>query len=257
MKRLYTALALALAVLVLFAAHYGYTGKGWLLLSGKETIADFYYNRGLYYYGGGSYDINIARRNFEKSLAHSDGTQPFAHLELARTYFIVGDFSSALREVNAELELYPEHNRAHYVKGLIYGFRKQYVLAEEEFKTYIRNEEYPTWAPYNDLAWVYFAQGEYENASNTAWKGMQHTIQPPFSAWLENSYAVAQMNLRHYEVAEKYFLLAQTNFAAMTPAQWGVSYAGNNPADYEDGLEQARAAVLENLGIVHTKLNEK
>ena len=252
----YIALALAAALLI-YVGFYIYTGKGWLILERKETISDFYYTRGLYYFGKGSYDLPAARHAFEEALVHSGGHYRSAYLEIARTYFVEGDFSSALIEADAELANYPDNNRAHYVEGLIYGFRNQYIQAEEQFKTYITNEPYPSWAPYNDLAWVYFSEGDYADAAQTAWQGMQHPIEAPFSAWLENSYAVAEMNLGKYAEAEKYFLLAQKDFAAMTPAQWGISYSGNNPIQYGQGLTQARQAIAENLVLVHSKLSDK
>jgi Tfp pilus assembly protein PilF len=239
-----------------YAAFYIYTGKGWLLLERKETVSDFYYTRGLYYFGKGAYDLPVARLNFEKALANANGHYESAYLEIARTYFVEGDFSSALIEANAELANYPSNNRAHYVEGLIYGFRKQYIQAEEQFKIYIANEPYPAWAPYNDLSWIYFSEGNYADAAQTAWQGMQHTIEAPFSAWLENSYAVSEMNMGKYAEAEKYFLLAQKDFAAMTPAQWGISYSGNSPAQYGEGLAQARAAIVQNLALVHSKLHD-
>lgn len=238
----------------IFAGRYISSGKGWLLVTGKETLADFYYNRGLHYFGGGAYNLATARANFTKALAANGGHYPFAHLELGRTYFVTGDFSRALDEVHAELSDYPDHNRAYYVEGLIYGFRKQYIQAEEAFKTFNANEVYPTWAGYNDLSWIYFAQGDFENAAETAWQGMQHTIQPPFAAWLENAYAIAKMNLGDYKTAEEYLMRAQRDFAAMTPEQWGISYSGNNPSDYESGLLQTRSAIEQNLTLVHSKL---
>lgn len=244
----------ALACL-LYAGQYFYTGKGWLLLAGKESLAGFYYNRGGYYFNGGAYNLDIAANNFQKALAASS-TYPVAHYQLGRINFIHGNFSSALIEMNKELAINPTFWRVHYMKGLIYGYRRQYIQAVEEFKLSIEQEPYPTWAGYNDLSWAYFSQGDYKNAAEAAWEGLQYNPQAPYIGWLQNSYAVAEMNLGNYKTAEKYFLLAQENFARATPAQWGIAYRGNDPQDYEDGLAQARAAIDANLKLVHSKLGD-
>jgi len=240
-----------------YAGFFLYTGKGWLLLERKETISDFYYNRGSYYFGGGAYNLPAAQHAFEEALAHSEGRYPFAYYQLGRIYFVQGDFSSALIEEDAELSNYPDHYRVHYVEGLIYGYRKQYIQAEEQFKLFIAQEPYPTWAGRNDLAWIYFSEGDYTDAAAIAKNGLDANPAVPDIGWLQNSYGIAEMNLGNYKLAEEYLLLAQKNFALLTPADWGVAYSGNNPDQYKNGLDQARAAIAQNLALVHSKLHDE
>ncbi|MEI6864365.1 MAG: hypothetical protein WCK46_03345 [Candidatus Adlerbacteria bacterium] len=253
MLQRHTVVLLCVAVVALFACtgHFLYTGKGWLLVTGKERVADFYFNRGLYYFGGGAYNLRTAQSSFEQALAHAGGRYPFAHYQLSRVYFIQSDFASALFEADAELATYPDHFRTHYIKGLTYGYRKQYIQAAEEFKLFIAGEPTPTWAGYNDLAWIYFAEGDYQAASDITKKGM---VRWPGSPWLQNSYAVAQLNLGNYAAAQTYLESAQKLFEAMTPAQWGAAYSGNDPSVYASGLEQTRATIAQNLILVHSKL---
>lgn len=244
-------------VCLAYAGHYIYTGKGWLVLTGKESVADFYYNRGLYYFGGGAYNLPKAQESFQQALAHTDGRYPMAYYQLGRIYFVIGDFSAALAETEAELAQYPDHYRTHYVRGLIYGYRKQFIQAEAEFKAFIQKEPYPTWAGYNDLAWVYFSQGKYADAAETARKGLDAKPQAPYSAWLENSLGVSEMNLGNWWNAEYYLSLSLKHFQQMTEEQWGIAYPGNDPEQYDGGLAQTRAAIQQNLSLVHSKLGDE
>ncbi len=252
-KYVFVTTLLVLVAGLAYAGYFFYTGKGWLLLERKETVSDFYFNRGLYYFNGGTYNLDTARGSFEEALAHSHGMYPFAYYQLSRIYFITGDFSSALIEADAELSAYPDHYRMHYVEGLIYGYRKQYIQAEEQFKLFIAQTPLPSWAGYNDLAWIYFSEGDYASAADATMQGLKVW---PDSPWLQNSYAVAELNLGKYQIAESHFLTAQTLFASMTPAEWGRSYPGNSAGSYESGLVQTRAAIEQNLILVHTKLHD-
>ncbi len=239
--------------LLAWASFYIYTGKGWLVLERKETVADFYFNRGLYYFNGKAYNLSVAEHAFEQALAHAGGPYPYAHYELGRIYFIHGNFSSALAEMDMELGAYPDHAKAHYMKGLIYGYRKQYIQAEHEFIAF--NAAVPRqWAGYNDLAWVYFSEGAYADSARAAQQGLAVV---PGNPWLQNSYAVAELNLGKYKEAELYFTKSYDAFMAMSEEEWGRSYPGNDPAQYASGLEQIRTAVAHNLTLVHSKLGEQ
>src|SRR5687767_8378956 len=57
--------------------------------------------------GGGEYDVDIAQKAYEKAVAIEPGIL-WGHYQLARIYFVKGDFDRALVEINKELEANPE-----------------------------------------------------------------------------------------------------------------------------------------------------
>ena len=84
----------------------------------------------------------------------------WCHYQLARIYFMKGDFNKALEEIDKELKAHPENLRSLYVRGLIFGYRGDFVAAEKDFNHFI-NWAPKEWAGYNDLAWVLDKQGKY------------------------------------------------------------------------------------------------
>jgi len=203
---------------------------------------------GNYYFGGGAYDVDRAQGYFEKALAIDPQTAG-AHYQLARVYFIRGDFSTALDEINKELELHPDFKRSYYVRGLIYGYSKRYKEAEADFKEFLKWKP-ESWAGHNDLAWVYFMEGDYKNSAETAREGLKYV---PNNVWLLNSLGVALLNDGKLAEAKKALTEALASADAMTPADWGRSYPGNNPSVYGDGLDAMRASIKRNLALITTK----
>src|SRR3989344_3285610 len=200
------------------------------------------------YFGGGAYDVDRAQGYFEKSL-EIDPKIAGAHYQLARIYFIRGDFYTALNEINKEIELYPDFKRSYYVRGLIYGYAKQPDKATADFKEFLKWKP-ESWAGHNDLAWVYFMKGDYKNSAETAREGL---VSSPNNVWLLNSLGVALLNEGKLTEAKEALTKAQTAAEAMTLADWGKSYPGNNPSVYGDGLDAMRASIKRNLALIADK----
>ena|SRR3989344_342674 len=202
---------------------------------------------GNYYFGGGAYDVDRAQGYFEKALA-IDPEIAGAHYQIARIHFIRGDFYTAVDEINKEIKLYPDFKRSYYVRGLIYGYAKEPDKAIADFKTFLEWKP-ESWAGHNDLAWVYFMEGDYKNSADTAREGLVYS---PNNVWLLNSLGVALLNEGKLAEAKEALTKAQAVAEAMTPADWGRSYPGNNPSVYGDGLDAMRASIKRNLDLIAT-----
>src|SRR3990172_10167699 len=125
------------------------------LLSRGYGDAGFLMRQGNFYFNGGAYDLEKAERAFQRAVRIEPGIL-WGHYQLARIYFVKGNFDKAIEEINKELEANPENLRSLYVRGLIYGYRNQFgdlELVENDFRrfTYWAPSE---WAGYNDLAWI-------------------------------------------------------------------------------------------------------
>ncbi len=215
--------------------------------SGKS--ADLFFELGNYNFGQGNYDIKKSLYFFNKTVSISPNYQ-YIHYQLARIYFILGDQKAALGYINKEIELYPEYTRSYYVRGLINGYSKNFDDAVIDFKTFIKSKP-ESWAGNNDLAWIYFAKGDFENAAKTAKEGLKIA---PKNPWLNNSAGVALMNLGEYSEAKKYLLTAKESANFITSNMWGAAYPGNDPEIYGQGLDSMRQSINDNLKLIDEKL---
>ena len=210
--------------------------------------ADLAFEIGERHFGGDRYDLGIAEAAYRKALAvQRDLLGP--RYQLARIEFLKGDFTKALALVNEELALHPEFKRSHYVRGLIYGYRGDYEPAARDFKEFLEWDP-KSWAAHNDLAWVYFASGDFVRAEEAARSGLEHN---PGNSWLLLSRGTALLNLGKEKEAEQVLLRAQAAAQALTPVDWGMAYPGNAPALYPKGLEEMRNTIERNLALTREK----
>jgi len=200
---------------------------------------------GNYYFGGGAYDTEKAEGYFRTALALDPQLQG-PHYQLARIYFVQGQFYSALLEINEELELHPDFGRSHYVRGLIYGYTGKLALAEEDFKAFLIWKP-ESWAGNNDLAWIYFQEGKYKEARDTARVGLKIA---PGNPWLLNSLGVALLNTGEKKEAKDAFIQSLLVLSSMTESDWGRAYPGNNPMVYGSGLSQMKESIQKNLQLL-------
>lgn len=243
-----------------WGVHFLYTGNAFkLFLNGDLTAANFYFHRGEYYFNGGAYDIAKAEKNYLRSLALSGERFNPIHYQLGRIHFIQGNLSAATKEFNLELEgersykYFPDYRRAYYMRGLTYAYASRLSEAEADFKKHL--EWHPTsWAGHNDLVWVYFRKGDYQNAEKYARSGLQYAPQNP---WLHNALGTALLNLGKLEEAREHLQIAKREFDGMTAGRWGQAYSGAAPASYEAGLVAARAIVKKNIALVDQKLGSE
>jgi tetratricopeptide (TPR) repeat protein len=206
---------------------------------------DAAFDSGNYYFGGGAYDLNKAEKYYKKTL-ELDSNYAGANYQIARIYFIRGQFNMALTYINKEIELYPDFKRSLYVRGLIYGYSSRLAEAEEDFKDFLRWKP-ESWAGHNDLAWVYFQEGKYEEARDTALAGL---VIMPNNPWLLNSLGVALLNLGDKDGAKQAFNGALKIVGSMNENSWGAAYPGNDPAIYEGGYAKMKESMEANLKLL-------
>ncbi len=200
---------------------------------------------GNYYFGGGAYDTKKAEGYFRKALELDPNLQG-PHYQLARIYFVQGDFYDATREINKELELHPDFKRSYYVRGLIYGYSGKLKEAEEDFKKFLEWKP-DSWAGYNDLAWILFQEGKYKESADAAQKGL---VYAPDNAWLLNSLGVSLLNLDDKNGAKEAFDKALLMAGQMNEDGWGKAYPGNNPEIYGEGFVKMKESIEQNLKLL-------
>jgi len=175
-----------------------------------------------------------------------DPTLPWGNYQLARVYFVENRLDKALRAINRELEIFPNNIRALYVRGLVEGYSGMLAEAEEDFARFLEYAPYD-WAPYNDLAWIEAAQGDFAAMRETARAGIERAIGGATNPWLWNMLGVAELNLNNFDAAEPALREARAMALALTSADWRAAYPGNNPDQTHEGLAAFRAAIDENL----------
>lgn len=215
----------------------------------NRSDADLAIQIGNYYFNGtigrSEYNLDRAEKSFKKALEIKEGIL-WGHYQLARIYFMKGDFNGAMEEVNKELKYNPENLRSLYVRGLIFGYRGNLNNAEADFKRF--TEWAPTeWAGYNDLAWILSKEKKYKEAKEAIVKAQKNTADADKNPWLWNALGVAQLNLKKYSDSKKSFEKALDLAKKLTENDWAKSYPGNNPSDAKNGLSAFLGAIGENL----------
>ncbi|MEK7118509.1 MAG: hypothetical protein AAB869_02755, partial [Patescibacteria group bacterium] len=132
-RALLAGIAVAVFIVAVFSVALKHTAIAEFLwsngrFSGAATIlnpqsAELWLKMGNYHFGGSAphYNIERAQAMFQKAIL-LDPRLPSAHYQLARVYFIKGDFYSAITEINKEISMYPDFAKSYYVKGLIDGY---------------------------------------------------------------------------------------------------------------------------------------
>ena len=200
---------------------------------------------GNYYFSGGAYDLKKAEASFKKAVEINEKI-PGVHYQLARIYFLEGNFNDAIFEIGKEISLNPNFKKSYYIKGLILGYRGNFDGAIENLKKFQSFDSF-NWAGWNDLSWAYFQKGDYKNAKNTAEEGLKRAEGNP---WLLNSLGVTLMNLGDKNGAKDAFTEALSALTAMTPEDWGRAYPGNDPKIYKIGLEKTKESIEFNLNLL-------
>lgn len=199
----------------------------------------------------GEYDLRKARAYYEAAIEIDPRAHPAVWYQLGRIDFIEGKFNAALYKFDKQLQYFEESGlNPYYMIGLTYGYkarqsglREDWDAGAEAFEKFIDFEPYAPW-PRVDLAWIYFAQGKYEEMKPTLERGLEHY---PDNAWLLNMYGLALLNTDNKLEARRQFVLAQSAVADITAEDWGKAYPGNNPADWAQGLQEFRDAIEKNI----------
>lgn len=230
------------------------SGEAWeQWRAGRLSASSFYFQRGNYYFGGTTYDIDRALANFQKAASYENTQNDPILYQIGRVYFIQGRLDLALTEFDRQLEENPDYKRTYYMRGLTYGYLNRFAEAEADFETYL--EWRPgSWAAYNDIAWVFFRSGQYQKAEDAARKGLEIE---PMNPWLSNALGAILVNQERYEEAEQLLIDAQIGFSLLGPEGWGVAYPGNDPRIYAQGHQASIASAEENLRIVRENLKSE
>ncbi len=202
-------------------------------------------------FGGCCYNIKIAKASYTMMRWHWSTNKPpqWANHQLARIAFVSGDFPVAMKHIDEEIANYPDNLNAYYIKGLILGFTANSNEAIKTFEYYTSKTW--TWAGHNDLAWLYFKIGDYENALRTIDKIY---AQYPNNIWILNTRAISLYNLKRYKEAKIDIDNAIKNYKTFTPERWGASYPGNDPSIYSEGYAQMGKSLEANKILIYGAL---
>lgn len=218
--------------------------------------AKVYYDVGQYYFNHDDdpalpYDRELARKYYEKAAELDPRVDPALWYQLGRLSFLDGDLTEALRLFDRQMELFGEDIPAVlYMQGLAYGYQgrrendaEAWRKAELAFINYLPYAPEAPW-PRVDLAWIYFAQGKYEEMIPVLEEGLvTHATNP----WLLNMYGLALLNTGRKEEALQQFMGAQAGAARLTELEWGENYPGNHPGDWGTGLSEFRSIIDKNI----------
>lgn len=204
-----------------------------------------------YLNGVNGYNLSCARLAYEHAISLNPTGSAFAWHQLGRTHFLSGNYESAIEKFEMQQKYFGDTlPNVHYMLGLTYGYRarktnnaEDWVRAEEAFKTYVALDTRSPWAR-TDLAWVYFAQGKFEEMKEPVEQGL---IENPTHPWLLNMYGLALMNTDDTEGAHAYFKAALTSARTLTPVDWGRAYPGNDPSTWDKALRDMVALIEKNM----------
>lgn len=214
----------------------------------RQGIAESLFQRGNYYFSNNEYDLNKAQNRYEWALKIYPQAQG-PHYQMARIYFLKNDFDGALKEINLEIEKFPDFKRSYYVRGLINGYAKHFPQAISDFEEFLEWDA-GSWAAHNDLAWIYFQTGDYRNAEKVSRAGLE---QNPDNPWLLNSLGTALLNLDRKSEAKEALESALKQTEKLTPADWQKAYPGNNPVITKEALRKMIDSIEFNLKLAVDK----
>ncbi len=209
----------------------------------RKNVSAKLITAGNYYFNGGAYDTGRAEKLFDMALK-IDPQADAAYYQLARIHLVGNKLDLARVEIDESLAINPENLRAFYIRGLIDGYDQKYPDAISDFQKFVAWA--PTeWAGYNDLAWVYYLNKDYEKTRETAQAGLDKAGQD--NPWLLNGLGVAYVNLKQPQEAQKFFDQAKNLAADLTPQKWASAYPGNDPSRADFNLNKFRIDVNSNL----------
>mgnify|MGYP001580654449 CR=1 FL=1 len=202
-------------------------------------LGNYYFNVS----GLGAYDLKKAERHFNRAL-DIDPDIPDAWHQLARIDFLRGHFAEALVKINKQISIHGDSFTAsYYMRGRVSGYAGDFKQAEADFKKFLVWDK-TNWAAHNDLAWVYFKQGDYKKVEAIAREGLAYNKNNP---WLLTSLGASLLNQGKRSEAKKIFENAQTAASALTEKDWNKAYPGNDPRIASKGLETMKKTIEYNL----------
>lgn len=235
-KRNYNRLVLVALFAVFLAGVFFFSPKAQELAFGKLVV------KGNFFFNGGEYDLDKAAKYY-KVAGIVDWKASYPHYQLARVLFMKTNYKDALAEIDRALALNPENKRAYYIRGLIDGYAGNYKAAAEDFQKFIAWAP-KEWAGYNDLAWAYYEDKNYEKAVEAAKRGLEVASD---NAWLLNGLGVSLQVLGKNEEAKSVLEKSAEIAKGMTASDWKKAYPGNDAQTAEWDLAQFKTDVNFNM----------
>jgi tetratricopeptide (TPR) repeat protein len=117
------------------------------------------------------YDIDRASRFFQAAV-RLDPTLPYVHHEIARIYFLHGDFGNAMQQIDIQIAQEGERTaNSYYIRGLIEGYMGDYAASANDYEHFLKFDP-RNWAGLNDYAWVLLKAGRIKDAFFATSKGL-------------------------------------------------------------------------------------
>lgn len=226
----YAILLFAIGIVIFFVYPYA-----------RSYSARFLFEKGNGYFAGNP----RASERLYKTALFIDSNFPGPNYQLARIEFLRGRFFKSLDYINKEINLHPDFKRSYYVRGLINGYAGNLTDAENDFKEFLKWDS-RSWAAHNDLAWIYFAEGKYDDSFRVAREGLKFY---PGNPWLLNSMGVSLLNKEKIDEAKEVLAKAVEQSEKLTVKDWIKAYPGNNPAISEKGLNSLVSNIKANYGL--------
>jgi tetratricopeptide (TPR) repeat protein len=189
------------------------------------------------------------------TLKLDDSESYYKYFLLGRIYFVEGDSKNSIINYNKAILQNPKIKESYYGRGLAYGFSHQLYWdeAERDFKKYIELEQeefdasgvraYGAWAGYNDLAWMFFLQGNFQQAEETARAGLNISTNNP---WLSNMLGSILVEQGKCAEGRKYLEQARLEAEELSVEEFGEAYSGDKKSFYEKGLNDMKKTIVYN-----------
>jgi thioredoxin-like negative regulator of GroEL len=243
-------------ITAIFILHYR-------LIDGYEVFSIRYFPNAERAYQYGSEHFSESKPNeynptkaeeFFKVAAQLDPKYPYVNHQLARLEFLQGHYNSALAYINTQIEIFGTSTpNSYYVRGLIEGYKEDYLASIKDYKIYIAAD--PTnWAATNDLAWVFLKANKPKDALEAINKVLPYWPENP---WLLNSKATALYELGRLEEAHTAAAAAMQAVSKLRPKDWSYAYPGNDPLIGDIGLAQFQKAVIDNMHTIELALQKR
>lgn len=174
---------------------------------------------------------------------------------LGRVNFVLGNLSRSASDFQEVIELDSRNEQAYYGLGLAHGYQSNLDLAASSFHDYLtiveekkssgEYQDYPPghWAGYNDLAWIYFLQGNFKEAEKITAEALRKYNNP----WLLNMMGAILLNQDRKEDAQIYFQRAKEYSQNITAEDFGEAYTGDNKEWHEKGFANMKQIIEENI----------
>jgi len=218
----------------------------------KGIVAQKLLAKGNFYFNGGAYDLEKAVKWYNAAL-FVDHNYSAARYQLARVFFVQNKLQEAKSEIDKAITVNSGSKKAYYIRGLINGYSGSYQEAIADFSQVVKMSP-EAWAGYNDLAWVYYENKDYENAKATLEKGLEVESENP---WLLNGLGAALLAQKKYSEAEDVLGKADQAAKKLNVREWKMAYPGNDPASAEWDLGAFKTSIQSNRRLALFESPEK